>query len=99
MLGQALSTPPPASTTNVTASSGTSSPRDSVDRALPIAQREGLCGPPVVPAGRRWAATAAIILLLTLLRSLNLCVVAMLGLTAFLQSSPVAPLISPIRRG
>jgi len=70
-----------------------------VDRAVPIVQREGLSSPPVVPAVRRWAATAAIILLLTLLRSLNLCVVAMLGLTAFLESSPVGPLISRIRRG
>jgi len=70
-----------------------------MERALPIAQREGLSGPPVASAVRRWAATAAVILLLTLLRSLNLCVVAMLGLTAFLESSPVGPLISRIRGG
>ena len=83
----------------MTACSGTSSPRASVDRALPIAQREGLSGPPVASAVRRWAATAAVILLLTLLRSLNLCVVVMLGLAAFLESSPIGPLISRIRRG
>jgi hypothetical protein len=71
------------------ASSGISSPRASLDRALAIAQREGLSGPPVVSAARRWAATAALIVLLTVFRSLNLCVVAMLGLAPFLASSPV----------
>jgi hypothetical protein len=33
--------------------------------------------------------TALLIVLLTALRSLNLCVVALLGLAAFLESSPL----------
>jgi hypothetical protein len=37
----------------------------------------------------RWGATAALILPLMLLRSLSLCVVAMLGLAAFLESTPI----------
>ena len=71
------------------ASSGISSPRASLDRALLIAQREGLMGPPVVSTFKRWGVTAALIVLLTVFRSLSLCVAAMLGLTPFLASSPV----------
>ena len=71
------------------ASSGISFPRARVPRALLIAQREGLTGPPVVSTLKRWGATAALIVLLTLFRSLNLCVVAMLGLAPILASSPV----------
>jgi len=68
------------------ASLGTSSRRASLDRALPIAQGEGLRGPSLVSAVRRYAGTAALIVLLTLFRGLNVCVVAVLGLAPFLAS-------------
>jgi hypothetical protein len=48
---------------------------------------------------RSWATAAAIIVLLTLFRSLTLCVVAMVGLASFLQSSPIGAWIRAIRRG
>jgi len=80
------------------ASSGISSRRARLHRAVSIAQREGLTGPPVVSVIRRWAATAALIVLLTLVRSLNLCLVAILGFAAFLQSSPIGAWIRAIRR-
>jgi hypothetical protein len=47
---------------------------------------------------RRWGATAVLIVLLTPLRSLNLCVVAILGVAAFLASSPIGVWIRDIRR-
>jgi len=48
---------------------------------------------------RRWAATAALIVLLTVFRSLSLCVAAILGVAAFLESRPIATWIRDIRRG
>ncbi len=71
---------------NTMASSGISSPRASLDPVLAIVQGKGLRGPSLVAAVRRYAATAALIVLLTLFRGLNLCVVAMLGLAPFLAS-------------
>ncbi len=68
------------------ASSGISSLRASLDRVLPIVQGEGPHGPSLVAAVRRYAATAALIVLLTLFRGFNLCVVTMLGLAPFLAS-------------
>jgi hypothetical protein len=73
----------------VMASSGISSLRARLHRAARVIQREGLSGPPVVSAIGRWGATAAFIVLFTLLRSLNLCVVAVLALGSFLASSPI----------
>lgn len=68
------------------ASSGISSPRASLDPVLAIVHGKGLGGPSLVAAVRRYAATAALIVLLMLFRSFNLCVVAVLGLAPFLTS-------------
>src|ERR1700736_4502995 len=95
-LGHSISRP--ASTTNTMASLGISSPRASVDRARLIAQREGLSGPPVLSAVRKWAATAAVIALLTFFRSFNLCIVAMLGVASFFEASPLGAWIRDHRR-
>jgi len=53
-----------------------------LDRVRPIAQGKGLSGPSL----RRYVATVALIVLLSLFRGLNLCAVAMLGLAPFLTS-------------
>src|SRR4029077_5958287 len=85
----AHSTSPPASTTNTMASSGISSLRDRLHRAAGVAQGEGLTGPPLLLAIAKWAATVMLIVLLAPLRSLNLCLVAVVGLAPFLAWSRI----------
>ena len=65
-----------------------------MSRAPLIVQREGRTGPPVAWAVRTWAATAVLILLLTVFRSLNLCAAAVFGLAPFLASSPFGQLVA-----
>ena len=60
--------------------------RASLDPVLAIVQGKGLRGPSLLSAVRRYAATAVLIVVLTLFRGLNLCVVAVLGLAPFLAS-------------
>ena len=74
---------------NVMVSLGISSLRDRLHRAAGVAQGEGLTGPPLLLTIRRWAATVIFIVLLTLLRSLNLCLVAIVGLAPLLPSSRI----------
>ena len=51
-------------------------------------------------AMRRWGATVTLIVLLTPLRILNLCVVAMIGVAAFLGSSPIGQFLTrPLSHG
>lgn len=76
------------------ASSGISSLRARRDPAPAIAQREGLPGPPFVSAFSRWGATAALVILFTFLRSLNLCAGVILGLAPFLVASPIGQFVS-----
>jgi len=80
--------------TNTMASLGISSLRARRDPAPAIAQREGQPGPPFVCAIARWAATAALIVLFTFLRSLNLCAAVILGLVPFLASGPIGQLVA-----
>ena len=75
------------------ASSGTSSLRDRRRLAPPIAQREGHLGPPLLRAIGSWAASALLALLLSLVRSLNLCAVVMLGLLPLVASSPIGEFV------
>ena len=76
------------------ASLGISSLRARRDPAPAIAQREGQPGPPFVCAITRWGATAALVVLFTFLRSLNLCAGVILGLAPFLASSPIGQLVA-----
>ena len=85
--------------TNTTGCSGISSLRANLRSAPLVTQREGLTSPPVAAMVRRWAATAALIVLLTVFRSLSLCVAAILGVAAFLESRPIATWIRDLRRG
>ena len=62
------------------------SPRASLYPVLATVQGKGLRGPSLVAAVRRYATTAALIVLLMLFRGFNLCVVAVLGLAPFLAS-------------
>ena len=75
------------------ASSGTSSLRDRRHPAPPIAQREGHRGPPLDRAIGKWAASAVLALLFSLVRSLNLCAVVMLGLLPLVASSPIGEFV------
>ena len=79
--------------TNTMASLGISSLRARRDPAPAIARREGQPGPPFVCAIARWGATATLIVLLTFLRSLNVCAGVILGLAPFLASSPIGQLV------
>jgi hypothetical protein len=72
--------------TNTMASSGISSQRDRLQRAAGVAHGEGLTGPPLRLALRKWAATVMFIVALALLRTLSLCVAALLGLAPFFAS-------------
>jgi hypothetical protein len=58
-------------------------------RAAGVAQGEGLIGPPLLLAIAKWAATVMLIVALAPLRSLNLCLVAIVGLAPFLAWSRI----------
>src|ERR1700693_2005362 len=90
----APSTSRPASTTNTMASSGISSLRDRLHRAAGVAQGEGVTGPPLLLAITKWAATVVLIVLLAPLRSLNLCLVAIVGLAPFLPWSRIGQFVA-----